>query len=55
MTSAATLARPATDPQRASAGREVAREWSREPTPAAATTTILAMRTAFQAPVWSDQ
>jgi hypothetical protein len=52
---AGTLASPATDPDTATAVLEVARVGSPAPTPARATTTSLAMNTAFQAPLCAAQ
>ena len=49
MTSAATLAVPATDPHRASWALDVARWCKKAPSPARTTTTILTTSTAFQA------
>ena len=54
ITSAATLARPPTDPQRANWPLVVARWCRNAPSPARRTTTILAMSTAFQAESWAE-
>jgi hypothetical protein len=55
MTSAATLAVPATDPRKASWSLVVARWCKNEPSPARTATRTLAMSTAFQAELWEDQ